>query len=132
MLASPLPVAPPSLVAPAHHLLPCFIERDLSARHPRLTLSGLLLASLSPLSPDLAYLGVTPTLTKAESNDLAMGKVVDEALANLQEQEITGLDLEEPPQGWELAAYLNVLTTTERASLHSSAACADSVTPRRA
>ena len=35
VLASPLPVAPPSLVAPAHHLLPCFIERDLSARRPR-------------------------------------------------------------------------------------------------
>ena len=58
VLASPLPVAPPSLVAPAHHLLPCFIERDLSARRPRLTLSGLLLASLSPLPPDPAHLGV--------------------------------------------------------------------------
>ena len=89
MLASPLPVAPPSLVAPAHHLLPCFIERDLSARRPRLTLSGLLLASLSPLPPDPAHLGVIPALTKAESNNLAMGEVVDQALANLQGLEIT-------------------------------------------
>ena len=71
-----------------------------------------------------------PALTKAESNDLAMGKVVDEALANLQGLEITGLDLEEPPEGWELADYLGVLTTTERASLHSSAVRADCVTPR--
>ena len=58
-----------------------------------------------------------PTLTKAESNDLAMGKVVDD---NLQELEITGPDLEQPPEGWELAAYLDVLTTTKRASLARS------------
>jgi len=64
---------------------------------------------------------VIPALTKAESNDLAMGKVVDEALANLQGLEITGPDLEEPLEGWELAAYLDVLTTTKRASLARSA-----------
>ena len=58
-----------------------------------------------------------PTLTKAESNDLAMGKVVDD---NLQELEITGPDLVQPPEGWELAAYLDVLTTTKRASLARS------------
>ena len=49
-----------------------------------------------------------PTLTKAESNDLAMGKVVSETLANLDELEVTGLDLEEPPEGWERAAHLGV------------------------
>ena len=72
------------------------------------------------------YLAATPTLT----NVLAMGKVVSETLANLDELEVTGLDLEEPPEGWEraahlgvppegweLAACLDVLTTTERASL---------------
>ena len=58
-----------------------------------------------------------PALTKAESNDLAMGKFVDD---NLQELEITGPDLEEPLEGWELAAYLDVLTTTKRASLARS------------
>ena len=58
-----------------------------------------------------------PTLTKAESNDLAMGKVVDD---NLQELEITGPDLVQPSEGWELAAYLDVLTTTKRASLARS------------
>ena len=62
-----------------------------------------------------------PALTKAESNNLAMGEVVDQALANLQGLEITGPDLEEPLEGWELAAYLDVLTTTKRASLARSA-----------
>ena len=62
-----------------------------------------------------------PALTKAESNNLAMGEVVDQALANLQGRlEITGPDLEEPLEGWELAAYLDVLTTTKRASLARS------------
>eukprot|EP00964_Phaeocystis_antarctica_P156160 scaffold125722_cov40-Phaeocystis_antarctica.AAC.2 len=75
------------------------------------------------------YLAATPTLT----NVLAMGKVVSETLANLNELEVTGLDLEGfeeppegweradhlgvPPEGWELAACLDVLTAAERASL---------------
>ena len=72
------------------------------------------------------YLAAIPTLT----NVLAMGKVVSETLANLNELEVTGLDLEEPPEGWEraahlgvppegwvLAACLDVLTAAERASL---------------
>eukprot|EP00964_Phaeocystis_antarctica_P097302 scaffold63451_cov63-Phaeocystis_antarctica.AAC.3 len=81
------------------------------------------------------YLAATPSLT----NVLAMGKVVSETLANLNELEVTGLDLEEPPEGWEraahlgvppgpegweLAAYLDVLTTTERASLAQHATIA--------
>ena len=72
--------------------------------------------------------GATPTLI----NVLAMGEVVSETLASLDELEVTGLDLEEPPEGWvraahlgvppgsegwELAACLDVLTTSERASL---------------
>eukprot|EP00964_Phaeocystis_antarctica_P058742 scaffold34849_cov91-Phaeocystis_antarctica.AAC.1 len=40
------------------------------------------------------YLAATPTLT----NVLAMGKVVSETLANLDELEVRGLDLEEPPE----------------------------------
>ena len=72
------------------------------------------------------YLAATPTLI----NVLAMGKVVSETLANLDELEVAGLDLEEPPEGWEraaqlgvppegweLAACLDALTTSERASL---------------
>ena len=72
------------------------------------------------------HLAATPTLT----NVLAMGKVVSETLANLDELEVTGLDLEEPPagwvraahlgvppEGWDLAACLDALTTAERAAL---------------
>ena len=85
------------------------------------------------------YLAATPTLT----NVLAMGKVVSETLANLDELEVTGLDLEEPPagwvraahlgvppEGWDLAACLDALTTAERAALAISTARNDCLTPK--
>ena len=120
VLPSPLPVAPPSLVTPCHHLLAASVKLDLFSE---------VVASPTPLSTVCEWttlLDALSTHTKAESEDLAMGIVVDEALANLHELEVTGLALDEPPEGWEraahlgvppegweLAACLDVLTTTE-------------------